>query len=224
MSLIPYTAGGGHASGALLTFASSGIKYIHSASSSQTYSSQGIGVASSDRVVLVSIYSVANTTSVVQSITCGGVSMTELEAVNYGSYGKSAIWGVAYPTGTTADIVVTYLGAPDRNCIGVHALTGTAGDFTKFDAASDSGSHTMSTTLDIPANGAVLVTAGSNESGAFSADAGFTEDWEESNTSPATGSAGGGSASLLAAETARTITVTTGGSAYETLLAISFGP
>ena len=219
MSLIPYTAGGGHASGALLTFASSDIKYVNATSSSQTYSSQGIGVASSDRVVLVSIYSVANTTSVVQSITCGGVSMTKIKAVTF-SLGESGIWGVAYPTGTTADIVLTYSVANiSRNFIAVHALTGTAGDFTEFDFGSDSGSQTMSTTLDIPANGAVLVTGGANSSSGFSADAGFTREWEEMNT----GTVGGGSASLLAAETARTITATVGGTAQETLLAVSFG-
>ena len=218
MSLIPYTAGGGQASAAVLTFASSGNKESTN-TVNHTYSSQGIGVASSDRVVLVSIYSITEFVEV-QSITCGGVSMTKIAAVIYDS-GESGIWGVAYPTGTTADIVVTYQNSGAySNFIGVHALTGTAGDFTEFDFGSDTGSLTMSTTLDIPANGAVLVTAGSNESGAFSADAGFTEDWEESYT----GSAGGGSASLLAAETARTITSTTDGNDYQSLVAVSFGP
>ena len=219
MSLIPYTAGGGQASAALLTFASSGNKNSIT-TASQTYSSQGIGMPSSDRVVLVSIYSKGQLTKVVQSITCGGVSMTKMRSVTY-TRGESGIWGVAYPTGTTADIVVTYPAANiSRNFIAVHALTGTAGDFTEFDFGSDSASTTMSTTLDIPANGAVLVTAGSNTDGQNSADAGFTEDWQENNT----GSAFGGSASLLAAETARTITSTTDGNDYQSLVAVSFGP
>ena len=217
MSLIPYTAGGGQASGALLTFASSGFKQV--TSSTHTYSSQGIGVASSDRVVLVSIYSLSLPD--VQSITCGGVSMTKIAGVTY-SYGKSSIWGVAYPTGTTADIVVTYSSSSGVyfNAIGVYALTGTASDFTKFDFGSDTASSTMSTTLDIPANGAVLVTGGADGGSAFSADAGFTEDWEETGSY----SGGGGSASLLAAETARTITSTTDGNDYQSLVAVSFGP
>ena len=75
MSLIPYTAGGGQASAALLTFASSGNKESTN-TVNHTYSSQGIGVASSDRVVLVSIYS--ESLYDVQSITCGGVSMTKI--------------------------------------------------------------------------------------------------------------------------------------------------
>ena len=222
MSLIPYTAGGGQASAALLTFASDGnTDYI--SAGTHTYSSQGIGVASSDRVVLVSIYSLS--LHDVQSITCGGVSMTKIRAANYDTYGKSSIWGVAYPTGTTADIVVTYSSSSGVyfNAIGVYALTGTASDFTKFDFGSDTASSTMSTTLDIPANGAVLVTGGADGGSAFSADAGFTEDWEEITTvSP--GVAGGGSASHLAAETARTITATTNDTTHQALLAVSFGP
>ena len=147
--------------------------------------------------------------------------MTKLAGVTYNTYGESGIWGVAYPTGTTADIVVTYPAAgADRNFIGVHALTGTASDFTKFDFGSDTASNTMSITLDIPADGAVLVVGGADGPRGFSADAGFTRDWEEIGLSQ---SGGGGSASLLAAETARTITATVGGTTHETLLAISFG-
>lgn len=186
-----------------------------SLTSPHTFSSQGIGTASADRVVIVSIYAKGSGVPV-DSITIGGVSATKLAEIT-NSEGNATIWALLVTAGTTADVVLTWTGALDRVFIGVHAMTGTNGSVTTHDTATHSATTSLSTTIDIPTDGAVVAVCGGNNSGGISFSAGVTEEWEQ----VATGSGGGGSDDDLSLEVGRTISATVP-STHECLAVASF--
>lgn len=101
-----------------------------------TYSSCSIGTAASDRRVHVGGWS-SNNTRTVSSVTIGGVSATiNIQSGGVGN-GTSFIATANVPTGTTADVVVTWSGAQIRSAIGVWSSTGLTSD-----AAIDTDSST----------------------------------------------------------------------------------
>jgi len=186
-----------------------------SLTSPHTFSAQGIGTASSDRVVLVSIYAKGSGVPV-DSITIGGVSAAKLVEITHNE-GNATIWALKVAAGTTADIALTWTGTLDRVFIGVHAMTGTSGSASAHDTATHSATTSLTTTIDVPSGGAVVAVCGGNNTGGVTFTAGITEEWEQI----ATASAGGASDDDLSLESGRTISATVP-SAHECLAVVSF--
>ena len=167
-----------------------------------TYSSQAIGTASDDRLVVV-VTSSDHASSIVSTMTIGGDSMTKWFEV---TDPPASFWYRAVSSGTTAEIIVTWTVTVGNNQIGVYAVTGAS--TTLHDTASGRpGSGTApTTTIDVAANGGVI---GSSfvDYGTYTWNAwvGITKDYdqksENSNTSAAHDE-------FTAAETGRTITAT----------------
>lgn len=134
-----------------------------SGAATYTYTAQGIGTAASDRVVVVGIWGRdAGTTADISSVTIGGSAATQIvkARVNPVNTNIAAIYALLVTTGTTADIVLNFNETMVRAGIIVWKMTGHGGvataDFTATDVTS---SDPLSTTIDVPANGAAVAIA-----------------------------------------------------------------
>jgi len=148
-----------------------------------TFSSQAIGTAGANRKVVVgtSCTRSAGAATSVSTLTIGGVSATLVVAAPTDGVNDrpTEFWQADVPTGTTADIVVTWGDAAVRCGIGVWAV------YDAASAANDTGSSVadpMTDTLNIPANGVAI--GFSNSSGGTPAThvwTGLTEDFDSVN-------------------------------------------
>ena len=87
-----------------------------------TFSSQAIGTASSNRRVIIGTVGFAGIRTV-SSLTVGGISASLVKRQQQGSV-TAEIWIATVPTGTTADVVVTWSGGQTRCAIAVWSATG----------------------------------------------------------------------------------------------------
>lgn len=119
-----------------------------------TYSSVAIGAAAANRIVVVLVGSELASASI-NSVTLGGNAMSAGTQGNFGAVYARAFY-LAYPTGTTANIVVTYgAGATStQNHIAVYSVTGGVYSSTGADQSTD-----MDTT-DRLTTGAITIASG----------------------------------------------------------------
>lgn len=123
-----------------------------------TWSGVNIGTARADRRVVVTLGFEAATIS---SVTIGGVAAT-VDA----SSARSAVVSAIVPTGTTADVAVTFVSAPSRASIAVYTITGGAAPSSSF--TDDSAPMSQTATAAI---GEVVIATGYSTSG------GVTDTW-----------------------------------------------
>ncbi len=183
-----------------VAFASSGSNAT--AANPQTYTSVALGAAAASRQIIVGV---ANATNGQQAtaVTIGGISAA-LVASQAGSSGIfGSMWAASVPTGTTGNIVVTYNSTPGTRAGYVAwALYDAA---TTATATSGSAASPGSTTLNCPANGAII--ACSQSSDGPNSWTGVVEDVDvQLGGAPFTES--GGSQAFTSAQTGRTISVT----------------
>lgn len=152
-----------------------------------TFSAQSIGVAESNRFIVVGAAARATANGrTISSVTIGGNSATQIVAVSADDGGNSraaGLFGLVVPTGTTADIVVTFSGAMTRAGVGIWRIMGLRSATAK-DTQTDTTSPTLSWTLDIPVGGVGIGVAFMNNN-AGTTWTGLTEDFDnvvESNT------------------------------------------
>lgn len=119
--------------------------------SAYTFSSQAIGDAASDRVVVVAVFVDNNDIS---SVTLGGVTMTVAgDGLNGAS--RLQLCYAEFPAGTEADIVVTLAGSAFSCTIGVWSFTGGQDTPTVTEADVNETSAT-SGSIAVEAGGAVF--------------------------------------------------------------------
>lgn len=133
-----------------------------------TYNTTAIGTAAADRVVVVIVH-VERAARATVTIDSGGgaVAMTERTSLAQASLTGCYIFTRSVPTGTTANIVVTFTGGSsvtnDRHRINVYSVTGSDGStFTVAEDTSldmDSTDPLSSGSVTIPSNGALLAAA-----------------------------------------------------------------
>lgn len=149
---------------------------------SYTFSSQSIGTADATRIVVVQANSVAIAGNI-NSITVGGISATQAVNINGEDNQRLGIWYASVPTGTTADVVVTWSTSMARCGIGVWAMYNA--DATPHDTDTDfhnfSSSSPTTLSLNVPANGAVISAAQGSASTLYTYTwSGLTEDFDTS--------------------------------------------
>lgn len=166
--------------------------------SSYTFSSVSMGDEASDRCIIVIVscdQGAANTYS--ESITVGGSSATLVSRYNLSTRSLS-MYRIDYPTGTTADVVIT-LGTTVGSCrILVYRLVGATSNTPVDSGQTNTGLAAITFTKDMPANSVVLMAA--------SADGitGTSHTWSGTGfTSPATVTAGSGLSRTSAARDER---------------------
>ncbi len=197
--------------------------------SSYTFAAADVGPEASDRYVLVSVNGRAATTRTITGVTIGGVSATIVgsQIDNVGS--SSAFFIAPFPTGTTANIVVSLNLNWLRCQIGVYALTG-VGSAVAYDAQSDTtfSAGVVSVSMNCPAGGAIYALANGFNSGntGWGSWAGVVEDFDGVAEGAAAHGAGAHT-DYASAQTARTVSATTTGGSPGTapvFAAIALGP
>ena len=147
----------GSLASALLTYLTSSVSTSNL--TTYTYSAVAIGTAHFNRHIVVSVLFDATDDYPPVSVTIGGVSATLVKAQS----SLIALYIAKVPTGTTADIVVTYATAALRSAIGVWRLDGLASatpHATNGLSFINSGSNTIRTvSLSVPAGGVVIAAA-----------------------------------------------------------------
>lgn len=207
-------------SGAGLPLTSAQCEFLTSAGDSSnattyTFSSQSLGDAASDRVIVVQAAGSSTGTGGVASLTIGGVSATLIdEQATSNPADTTSMWYAEVPTGTTGDVVVTFNALNARCGIGLWRLTGVT--VTPYDTGKDtdpatSGANPVaSTTIDVETGGIIIASAYSSNSGTTTpptyAWTGITENYETVAESKSVVS--GGLNSSGTAATGKTITST----------------
>ncbi|TGQ01409.1 MULTISPECIES: hypothetical protein [unclassified Mesorhizobium] len=173
-----------------------------------TFNSVDIGAADSNRVLAICCCGgdFASGAASVTGVTVNGIAQTSLFSI--GSRGATGIALVEVPAGTSATIIVTFGGSQARCDIGVYRLVGySATLFGTADAVAANSSATLSMSINVAANGALIGFV--NQANSPTIDwTGITEDDQVlSGFYHSVASQDG-----LAAETGRTITEAAGGS------------
>lgn len=135
------------------------VSYIGSNSSpnnntAYTFTAQNIGTASSDRIVVVGTTSNGNSLGI-SGITLGGSAMTKI-AEGSNSNHFATLYYLAYPTGATADIVVTWGDGKLRCGIVVYTITKALSATPTHSNSAGASSTIVSTTINYNANGVVI--------------------------------------------------------------------
>ena len=155
---------------------------VDSVTSVATYTNAAIGTAHPDRIVVVCVG--AETAATISSCTLGGTAMNAGTAGRLASTVTAQMFYLAYPTGTTATVAVTFsadvLGVNGHICVynvsdGAYSAKGgdSSSDMDSTDALT-TGSVTIAT-----GGGLVAVAAGRGESTKVWSVGGIAEDLDE---------------------------------------------
>jgi hypothetical protein len=115
-----------------------------------TFSTQSLGAEAADRYIVIGASAREGSATLrnFSSVTVGGNAATSLVEVE-ATAGQIGLFGIAVPTGTTADVVVTFDGANSRCTIAVFRIVG-ADTTTPTDTSFDSENQpAVDTTLDL---------------------------------------------------------------------------
>jgi hypothetical protein len=136
--------------------------------SSYTFSSLNIGTAASGRDVIVCVDGIGGASApLVNSVTVGGSSLTEIveRTTTTNRASTTAIYKGGIPSGTTADIVVTFASATIFGCgIVVFSATGIASAATDTQTAIASGAS-INVSLTVPSGGVAFGVSSTNAAG-----------------------------------------------------------
>jgi hypothetical protein len=181
--------------------------YNETDQASYTFTAAFIGAAAADRDVILCISTAGSSAPGFTSATIGGVT-APIIANTTGTNVRLVMCLLRVPSGTNADIVITFSGAtPVRGVVDVYRMVGAVdGVVTDFEQPAGGGDAARSNTIDIEAEGAVLSTmVGTGASVAWTNSTEFSDQVPTSgyNISSAVYVA-------TAAETGRVITATSG--------------
>lgn len=190
----------------------------NSALSSYAFSATPIGTASSGRYVLVAVY-VRSASVTVSSVTVGGTSAPAVSGALgtcSGSLGTLGFYIVAFPTGTTASIVVNLSGTAIRAKIATYALTnlGLAG---AAEASTSSTATPAALSLTVSKNSAVVGAGFDCATNSTFTWVGLTKDFD----TPISGGPNAASSASAIAASAGSLTITATESAPGTPVGVS---
>lgn len=130
--------------------------------SPKTYAAMAIGTAGADRYVIAGIVGLLNGVTI-SGVTIGGVAAvqqtTRVDASGY----KAEIWTALVPTGTTADVIVTFSGGTATNMdVVTCSMTGTSTGTATNTYGDTDDSNPLTASINIPANGGAFGITGNN--------------------------------------------------------------
>lgn len=123
----------------------------------QTFAAQAIGAPDPTRIVVVAVGHGPNL-STIASVTIGGKAAIQATGASHSvASGASVdIWYLALPTGSSADVVVTYGIGETRTIIGVYNIVGAGAAFLAGGGANTTSVSTLSAAVLIPTGGAAI--------------------------------------------------------------------
>jgi hypothetical protein len=167
------------------------FQYVANAQVSQsgnvrTWSNVAIGQPDRTRLVVVAVHAIrgnATGNRAVGSATIGGISAIIVSGTNVFDTNVSALIYAEVPTGTTATVVVTFVGDAGSDVVGADATIGVYAIYNpKSSAPVDgdraSGSAAPSITLDTDSRGCAIFAGSSGLNGTAIAWSNATEDYE----------------------------------------------
>lgn len=147
----------------------------------KTFAAVGIGDAATDRLVVMTVTWARSGATSLSSATIGGVTATIGVQQNSGSNHSCAIIYAVVPTGTTADVVLTWAQQPARSGVGSYRVTKllstTPTDSDSIGAGSDG---TLTLNIATEAKGCTICVASGTSDHAWT---NATEDYDDSNGS-----------------------------------------
>lgn len=209
--------GGGGAANPTMAFVVGSSQVADGAT--QTYSTLSLGVAATNRKIIVGCGWQGTVT--LSSATIGGVAATIVLQAASSSVSNVALIIADVPTGTTGDVVLTLSGSTQRSVVGVYRvvdLTSSTAHATSNATSSTAGVITGS--LNVPANGFAIAAACTADGSAWTWTA-PTEDYDqfpESNHAISTASA-----SYVSAQTPLSVSTTCGTGTRSVLVVASWG-
>lgn len=184
-----------------------------------TFVAAAIGSAAADRWVVVCAAGRAAVNRQVASITIAGVTAPRVVRSAL-TIQPTAIHALLVPTGTTADIVVTFSNAMVNCVIEVYTLTAVpSANYDQNTADGAAGTASAPTTVNVPEQGYLIACAASGNNGTTTW-AGATEDYDAVTETRTYTSA---SASGLTAATARAVSATFTGNAQNSVCVATWG-
>lgn len=192
-----------------------------------TFTAAAIGAAAADRIVAVSVSALAAAGAQisVSSMTIGGVTATFRAGAASSTTNTTELWTAIVPTGTTANVVVTWSRGVLRCGAGVFRIVGAKSE-TPYATATNVALGTVSTTITVPPNGSIVMGVGMSDNAAprTSTATGVTEDYDA--TIEGGSSHTGGHVDSVNGEVGRTISATFSGTvdAGAGLVVASWGP
>jgi hypothetical protein len=199
--------------GALGSFARSDtIDLDNSTQTTYTFASTAVGTAAADREIVVCVHAQKGSTAALPSgVTLGGTSMTMDGGTTAGGTIVAAIYRLAFPTGTTATLAVTFSSGPGSCAVTVYRMTGRT---LPPSVATSTGTSSASHSAAVHVSGSTMI-CGATEDGTlspsgFSADQSTGNSFAEYCTGIKTGAGG-------------TISVTTAGSSAAALVSVAYG-
>lgn len=143
-----------------------------------TESSQSLGAAQWDRIIVVATAMSSSTNnSTVTGVTIGGNAATKIAECAAGTNScHTAFWALLVPAGTSADIVASCSATASRFFMGYWRMTGTRGNTTVAASSNDDAGTALATSVSCLANGGVI---GITETftGGLTSETGITEDY-----------------------------------------------
>lgn len=202
-----------------------------SGSSLTTYTFAGcaIGTAAADRIILVGVCGQDGSAAGVASMTIGGNAATEIIEANSsvgGNVVNVALYYLLVPSGTTADVAVTFGGGQSAAAAGVWAIYSSTGTPTNSNS-STAGSGDNTDTIDCPANGVVVGYSGLTQTGADPTSAVWSAITESLDQTVGSGERlvqTGAHDQFAAVQTGLSVTMTPTDAGASVLLLASFGP
>lgn len=176
-----------------------------------TFASQALGDEDGNRYIVVGItdYGVVGDVS---SVTINGVSASEIVDDFPSGGGYTQLWGALVTTGTTGDIVVTKSSTGVEMSIHTWALYGLTST-TAYDTSAGQTTGAYTATLDIPADGMVVMMVAEVQAGAgtWAWSGGTLTDADEDYDAVTGGAQAGASADTLPSAVSATLTATESG-------------
>lgn len=160
-----------------------------------TFSGASIGAVKDRRWIIVIPAGQSNATCTISSVTIGGVTATSIGSQQTGT--PNVVIGMhalAVPTGTTADIGVTFSGSVFRCGCAVFSLSSDFAPTTPWDFQSDNtvSANALGVTLSVPALGCAIAASFSFTTSATShVWTGVTEDYDTTVEANTVGFSGG---------------------------------
>jgi hypothetical protein len=143
-----------------------------------TFASVALGAASGHRLIGIIVRS-SGTLKTISSVTVDGETADLLYTDDNGNLGRCAVYIAAATGNTTGDIVVVNSGACTCCEVGIWNVANWIDNGVAYDTAVDTtmSSGLLSTTIDVPAGGAIYGLAFNQQGTAF-AWSGATEQWD----------------------------------------------
>jgi hypothetical protein len=215
-----------------LAFAAADITFLHTTAittdlTTYTFAAEALGTAVADRCILVEVYGRRTTAAAttISSVTVAGNSATDVGQHNLveGAASVVGLYGIALPTGTSGDIVVTFSAAMTRAMIAVSTMTGASSCTVASDVESSDANDPTTSALDVPANGSAIGLCLESSPSSTATWTGLTE--RHDSIVEALMLASGASTDFTSAQTGLTVTCDIAiNNAGETGIFLSFGP